>query len=92
MTWRRLAAGMSAWGWVLVLAVRIGVHGAGSRPGGGHYLGFVRGLWPGTPGAAGLWRPLCGCQGGLPGGGLASGLLAAGAGADGLEHVVHGGP
>src|SRR4029077_19508046 len=34
----------------------------------------------------------CGCRGGLPGGGLAFALLAAGAGADGLERVVDGGP
>ena len=35
---------------------------------------------------------LCGCQGGGRGGGLVLALFAAGAGADGLEHVVDGGP
>ena len=48
-------------------------------------LGFCR--VPGLPDGR-----LCGCQGGLPGGGRASGLLAAGAGAGGLEHVAVGGP
>src|SRR5215469_1344190 len=48
-------------------------------------LGFYR--VPGPPGGR-----LCGCQGGDGGDGLAFALLAAGAGADGLEYVVDGGP
>src|SRR5206468_1490807 len=47
-------------------------------------LGFAG--FPGRPGGR-----LCGCQGGLAGG-AAFAVLAAGAGADGLERVVHGGP